>query len=67
MPGSENASDAVVELACMSALAGWLSRWKPISIHRAILARAQPEAVAAACCKASARSGCTAPGTPPCP
>jgi hypothetical protein len=42
------ASDELAELACMSALARWLTRWQPIHIHRAILAGAKPEAVAAA-------------------
>ncbi len=48
MPGEENASDELAELAYMSALARWLARWQPIPIHRAILAGAAPEAVAAA-------------------
>ncbi len=42
------ASDELAELAYMSALAGWLARWQPIQIHRAILAGAEPGAVAAA-------------------
>jgi hypothetical protein len=42
------ASDEVAELACMSALARWLDRWQPIHIHRAVLAGAEPEGVAAA-------------------
>lgn len=48
MPGEEDASDELAELACMSALARWLARWQPIPIHRAILVGAGPEAVAAA-------------------
>ena len=48
MPGDEDASDELAELACMSALARWLSRWQPIPIHRAVLAGGAPEAVAAA-------------------
>ena len=48
MPGEEDASDELAELACMSALARWLSRWRPIPIHRAVLAGAEPEAIAAA-------------------
>jgi hypothetical protein len=39
----------LAELACMSALAGWLTRWLPIAIHSAMRAGAQPEAVARAC------------------
>jgi hypothetical protein len=42
------ASDELAELAYMSALACWLARWQPIHIHRAVLAGAEPEAVAAA-------------------
>src|SRR5579875_2679195 len=48
MPGGTDASDELAELACMSALARWLTRWQPIPIHRAVLAGAGPEAVAAA-------------------
>jgi len=32
----------------MSALARWLARWRPISIHKAVLAGAEPGAVTAA-------------------
>ena len=46
--GDRSASDELAELACMSALACWLARWQPIHIHRAVLAGAGPEAVAAA-------------------
>jgi hypothetical protein len=42
------ASDELAELAYMSALACWLARWQPIHIHRAVLAGAEPAAVAAA-------------------
>jgi hypothetical protein len=42
------AYDELAELACMSALAKWLTRWLPIAIHGAVLAGARPEAVAAA-------------------
>lgn len=42
------ASDELAELACMSALARWVTRWQPIHIHRAVLAGAKPEAAAAA-------------------
>jgi hypothetical protein len=41
-------SDELAELACMSALMRWLTRWQPIQIHRAVLVGAGPEAVAAA-------------------
>jgi hypothetical protein len=40
--------DELSELACMSALACWLTRWQPIAIHGAMLADARPEAVAGA-------------------
>jgi len=40
------AYDELAELATMSALAKWLDRWQPIAIHGAMLAGAQPEAVA---------------------
>jgi hypothetical protein len=40
--------DELSELACMSALAKWLTRWQPIAIHGAMLAGARPEAVAGA-------------------
>jgi hypothetical protein len=33
-----SASDELAELAYMSALARWLTRWQPIHIHRAALA-----------------------------
>lgn len=42
------AYDELAELACMSALATWLTRWQPIAIHGAMLAGAKPEAVAGA-------------------
>jgi len=48
MPLNRSASDDLAELACMSALAGWLERWQPIQLHRAVLAGAALEAVAAA-------------------
>jgi hypothetical protein len=47
-PGQETACDHLAELAHMSALAMWLQRWRPISIHGALLNGAQPEDVAAA-------------------
>jgi hypothetical protein len=40
--------DELSELAVMSALAMWLSRWQPIAVHSAVLAGARPEAVAGA-------------------
>jgi hypothetical protein len=40
--------DELAELACMSALESWLSRWQPMAIHGAMLAGARPEAVAGA-------------------
>jgi len=40
--------DELAELAVMSALAAWLSRWQPVAIHSAILSGARPEAVAGA-------------------
>jgi hypothetical protein len=40
--------DELAELACMSALANWLTGWQPIAIHGAMLAGAKPEAVAGA-------------------
>jgi hypothetical protein len=40
--------DELAELACMSALAKWLTRWQPIAIHSAVLAGARIEAVAGA-------------------
>ena len=39
---------AYAELATMSALAKWLTRWQPIAIHSAVLAGARMEAIAAA-------------------
>jgi hypothetical protein len=47
-PLNRSASDDLAELACMSALARWLVRWQPIQVHRAVLAGAGLEAVAAA-------------------
>lgn len=38
----------LAELACMSALAAWLTRWQPIAIHGAVLAGARMEAIAGA-------------------
>lgn len=43
-----SAYDELAELATMSALATWLTRWLPIAIHGAMLAGAKPEAVAGA-------------------
>jgi len=40
------AYDELAELACMSALAEWLTRWQPIAIHSAVLAGARMEAIA---------------------
>ena len=37
---------AYAELATMSALAKWLTRWQPIAIHGAVLADARMEAIA---------------------
>ena len=48
LPLNRSASDDLAELACMSALARWLVRWQPIQLHRAVLAGAGLEAVAAA-------------------
>jgi len=42
------AYDELAELACMSALAKWLTRWQPLAIHGAMLAGAKPAAVALA-------------------
>lgn len=42
------AYDELAELACMSALAEWLTRWQPIAIHSAVLAGARMEAIAGA-------------------
>ncbi len=36
------------ELALMTVSAEWLTRWQPISMHRALLAGATPDQVAAA-------------------
>jgi hypothetical protein len=48
-PGLDcSAADELAELACMPALACWLTRWQPIHIRRAVLVSAGPEAVAAA-------------------
>lgn len=41
-----NEGTAYDELACMSALAKWLTRWQPIAIHSAVLAGARMEAIA---------------------
>ncbi|MBV9448749.1 MAG: hypothetical protein JO345_22905 [Streptosporangiaceae bacterium] len=40
--------DELSELAVMSALRTWLTRWQPIAIHSAMLAGAKPEAIMAA-------------------
>lgn len=42
------AYDELAELACMSALAKWLTRWQPLAIHGAMLAGARMEAIAGA-------------------
>jgi hypothetical protein len=42
------AYDELAELATMSALAKWLTRWQPIAIHSAVLAGARIEAIAGA-------------------
>jgi hypothetical protein len=42
------AYDELAELACMSGLAAWLTRWQPLAIHGAVLAGASIEAVAGA-------------------
>jgi hypothetical protein len=42
------AYDELAELATMSALAKWLTRWQPIAIHSAVLACARMEAIAGA-------------------
>ena len=42
------AYDELAELAVMSALAKWLTRWQPIAIHSAVLAGARIEAIAGA-------------------
>ena len=42
------AYDELAELAVMSALAKWLTRWQPIAIHGAVLAGARMEAIAGA-------------------
>jgi len=42
------AYDELAELACMSALTSWLTRWQPIAIHSAVLAGARMEAIAGA-------------------
>jgi len=42
------AYDELAELATMSALAKWLTRWQPIAIHGAVLAGAPMEAIAGA-------------------
>jgi hypothetical protein len=48
-PVSERTTyDELAELATMSALAKWLTRWQPIAIHGAVLAGARMEAIAGA-------------------
>jgi hypothetical protein len=48
-PITERAAyDELAELAIMSALAKWLTRWQPIAIHSAVLAGARMEAIAGA-------------------
>ena len=42
------AYDELAELAVMSALAEWLTRWQPIAIQSAVLAAARMEALAGA-------------------
>jgi hypothetical protein len=42
------AYDELAELATMSALATWLTRWQPIAIHSAVRAGARMEAIAGA-------------------
>ena len=42
------AYDELAELAVMSALAKWLTRWQPIAIHSAVLAGARMESIAGA-------------------
>jgi hypothetical protein len=42
------AYDELAELATMSALAKWRTRWQPIAIHSAVLAGARMEAIAGA-------------------
>lgn len=48
MPQNRSTSEDLAELAYISALARWLVRWQPIQLHRAVLAGAGLEAVAAA-------------------
>jgi hypothetical protein len=58
-PMNGTAHDELAELACMSALARWLTRWQPIQIHRAVLRGAEPAAVAAALgCNITDAFGC---------
>ena len=48
-PLSERTAYAeLAELAVMSALAKWLTRWQPIALHGAVLAGARMEAIAGA-------------------
>jgi hypothetical protein len=42
------AYDELAELATISALAKWLTRWQPIAIHSAVLACARMESIAGA-------------------
>jgi hypothetical protein len=42
------AYDELAELATMSALAKWLTRWQPIAIHGAVMAGARMDAIAGA-------------------
>jgi hypothetical protein len=42
------AYDELAELATLSALATWLTRWQPIAIHGAVLAGARMEAIVGA-------------------
>ena len=42
------AYDELAELAVMSALAKWLTRWQPIAIHSAVLAGARMDTIAGA-------------------
>lgn len=48
-PVNERAAyDELAELACMSALAGWLTRWQPLAIHGVVLGGARMEAITGA-------------------
>ncbi|MGH9120152.1 MAG: hypothetical protein ACRD0A_20475 [Acidimicrobiales bacterium] len=47
-PATPTRSDLLHELAVMSRLADWLWRWQPLLVHRAVLAGADADQVAAA-------------------